>query len=91
MSTGCTRTTYLKSDSETQISEMQRKIDEITKEGWEELLVPCQWLESLKSNTKEDRVTTITTNIERQIECYYLNEAKLKFLEALRQYDNGRD
>ena len=90
LSTGCTKTTYLKNDSEVKISEIQKKIDDLTQGDIDALLKECQWLFPMESNTQEARVQAITNNIERQIECYYLNEAKLQFLKVLQEYKNGR-
>ena len=87
MSTGCTKTTSHKQSNQ-QIVEIQEKIVKITYEVPDILMKECQWLAPLKGNTKQDRVQAITTNIERQVECYHLNQSKLKFLKALRQHNN---
>ena len=89
MNTGCIKTISHK-PSEEQIVQIQEKIVKITYDVPEELMRECQWLSPLKDNTRQARVQAITTNIERQVECYHLNNAKLEFLKALRQHNNGR-
>lgn len=88
MSTGCMKSISTK-DSNDQIEAIRTKVERITYDVPEELLKECEWLAPLESNTKKDRVQTITTNIERHVECYHLNDAKLQFLRALRQHNNG--
>jgi hypothetical protein len=87
-SLGCTKNSSIRPNQNDEISSLETKIEKIKYEVPPELLRECQWLDPLDSNSRRDRVTTIKINTERHIECYLLNESKLKFLRELDKANN---
>lgn len=87
---GCTTTSQVKTPNDGVIQEIQDKVNTITYNIPDELLEECQWFYPVSRNTQEGRVVAITENLKRQEECYYLNDAKLQFLKALRHHNNER-